>query len=83
MDSRLKGLSIESKNSHNRILTKELFKLQAMKKISNAAATTSATVFSHFRMLYKINMGGFETQWDFIRVQEHPKRTSDEEVTAV
>ena len=35
MDSRLKGISIESNNSHNRILTKELCKLQAMKKISN------------------------------------------------
>ena len=33
--SRLKGLSIESKNSHNGILTKELCKLQAMKKIRN------------------------------------------------
>ena len=30
-----KWLSIESKNSHNGILTKELCKLQAVKKISN------------------------------------------------
>ena len=35
IDSRLKGISIESKNTHNRVLTKELCKLQAMKKISN------------------------------------------------
>ena len=31
----LKGITMESKNSHYRILTKELCKLQAMKKISN------------------------------------------------
>ena len=35
VDCRLKGFSIESKNSHNKILLKELCKLQAMKKISN------------------------------------------------
>ena len=35
IDSRLKGLSIESKNTHNGVLTKELCKLQAVKKISN------------------------------------------------
>ena len=33
--ARLKGLSIEPKNSHNEILTKGLRKLQAIKKISN------------------------------------------------
>ena len=35
IDSLLKGLSIESKNTHNEVLTKELCKLQAVKKISN------------------------------------------------
>ena len=35
LDSRLNELSIESKNTHNGVLTKELCKLQAMKKISN------------------------------------------------
>ena len=35
LDSRLHDLSIESKNTHNRVLTKELCKLQAVKKISN------------------------------------------------
>ena len=35
IDSRLKGLSIKSKNTHNEVLTKELCKLQALKKISN------------------------------------------------
>ena len=35
IDSILKGLSIESKNTHNGVLTKELCKLQAVKKISN------------------------------------------------
>ena len=35
IDSRLKGLSIKSKNTHNEVLTKELCKLQAVKKISN------------------------------------------------
>ena len=35
LDSRLNDLSIESKNTHNGVLTKELYKLQAMTKISN------------------------------------------------
>ena len=35
IDSRLKGVSIESNNTHNGVLTKELCKLQAVKKISN------------------------------------------------
>ena len=35
IDSKLKWLSIESKNAHNGVLTKELCKLQAVKKISN------------------------------------------------
>ena len=35
LDSRLNELSIESKNTHNGVLTKELCKLQAAKKISN------------------------------------------------
>ena len=34
LDSRLNELSIESKNTHNGVLTKELCKLQAVKKIS-------------------------------------------------
>ena len=35
LDSKLNELSIESKNTHNGVLTKELCKLQAVKKISN------------------------------------------------
>ena len=35
INSRLKGISIESKNTHNEVLPKELCKLQAVKKISN------------------------------------------------
>ena len=35
LDSRLNELSIESKNTHNGVLTKELCKLQAVAKISN------------------------------------------------
>ena len=35
LDSRLNELSIESKNTHNGVLMKELCKLQAVKKISN------------------------------------------------
>ena len=35
LDSRLNELSIESKNTHNGVLTKALCKLQAVKKISN------------------------------------------------
>ena len=54
------------------------------------ALAAAATVFSHFWMQYKINMvssyiymGGFETQRDFHKIQEHPKRTSDEEVMVI
>ena len=36
LDSKLNELSIESKNTHNGVLTKELCKLQAMTKISNS-----------------------------------------------
>ena len=36
LDSRLNDLSIESKNTHNGVLTKELCKLQAVTKISNS-----------------------------------------------
>ena len=35
LDSRLNELSIEFKNTHNGVLTKELCKLQAVKKINN------------------------------------------------
>ena len=35
LDSRLNEISIESKNTHNGVLTKELCKLQAVTKISN------------------------------------------------
>ena len=35
LDSRLNDLSIESKNTHNGVITKELCKLQAVAKISN------------------------------------------------
>ena len=36
LDSRLNYISIESKNTHNGVLTKELCKLQAVTKISNS-----------------------------------------------
>ena len=50
-DSILKDLSIESKNTKFGVLTKELGKLQAMKKISSIAAPVAAeaTIFHHFR----------------------------------
>ena len=35
LDFRLNDISIESKNTHNGVLTKELCKLQDVKKISN------------------------------------------------
>ena len=59
MDSRLKGLSIESNNTQNGVLTKELCKLQAMKKNQQLAATAvaeAATVFCHFQVYYKLNI---------------------------
>ena len=40
--SRLKGLSIESKNTHNGVLTTELCKLQAVKKNQQLAAPAVA-----------------------------------------
>ena len=60
MDSKLKGLSIESKNTQNRVLTKELCKLQAMKKNQQLAATAvaaaAATVFCHFWTSFKLKI---------------------------
>ena len=50
--SRLKEISIESKNTKFGVLAKELCKLpQAMKKISNIAAPTTIedTIFFHFK----------------------------------
>ena len=82
MDSILKGLSIESKNSHNGILTKELCKLQAMKKVNkllaHTAATAAATVLNHFRMYYKLNLVS-----SYIWVDLRLKGLSDEEVVVV
>ena len=50
-DSILNYLSIESKNTKVGVLTMELYKFQAMKKISNIATPTTieATVFHYFR----------------------------------
>ena len=45
MDSRLKGLSIESKNTQNGVLTKKLCTLQAGKKISNCSVTPRTIFF--------------------------------------
>ena len=51
MDSTLKVFFIESRNTKFGVLTKELCKLQVMKKISNNAApiAAEATVFRLFR----------------------------------
>ena len=58
--SRLKFLSIESKNTNNGVITKELCKLQVVKKISNLqnllVAAGGATVFYHFQVYYKLNI---------------------------
>ena len=55
-DSILNDISIESKNTKFGVLTKELCKLQAMKKISSIAApaTVEATIFHHFRTYYEL-----------------------------
>ena len=57
-DSRLKELSIESKNTKFGVLTKELCKLQAMKKINSIVAHTAAkaTVFHLFRTKYELKL---------------------------
>ena len=46
--SRLNELSIESKNTHNRVLTKELCKLQAVKKISDLQHLQQPLAFDIF-----------------------------------
>ena len=43
LDSRLNDISIESKNTHNGVLTKELCKLQAVKKISHLQHLSSSS----------------------------------------
>ena len=45
IDSRFKGLSLKSKNTHNEVLTKELCKLQAVKK--SATCSTCCSSSSH------------------------------------
>ena len=57
-DFRLKELSIESKNTKFGVLTKELCKLQAMKKISNIATPVAAeaTVFHNCWTEYELNL---------------------------
>ena len=57
-DSRLKYFSIESKNTKFGVLTKELYKLQTMKKISSIEAPTvvEATVFHHFWIEYELKL---------------------------
>ena len=42
MNSRLKGIFIESKNTQNGVLTKELCKLQAMKKLATCSTCSSS-----------------------------------------
>ena len=49
IDSIIKGLSIESKNTHKGVLTKELCKLQAVKKISNLQYLQQPQSFVIFR----------------------------------
>ena len=51
LDSRLNELSIESKNTHNGVLTKELCKLQAVTKISNLQQHQQPPSFVIFRGL--------------------------------
>ena len=51
LDSRINELSIESKNTHNGVLTKELCKLQAVKKISNLQHLQQPLAFVIFRNL--------------------------------
>ena len=48
LDSRLNELSIESKNTHNGVLTKELCKLQAVTKISNSQQQQQPSTFVIF-----------------------------------
>ena len=92
MDYRLKGLSIESNNSHNGILTKELCKLQAMKKISNLQHLMHQHQQPLFLVIFRCSINSIWYQdiygWirdskGFLRVSEHLKWTPNEEVIAV
>ena len=62
IDSRLKFLSIEFKNTHNEVLMKELCKLQAVvsseenQQLATPAAAVATTVIFHFRVYYKLNI---------------------------
>ena len=58
LDFRLNELSIESKNTQNGVLKKELCELQAMKKsvTSALAAVAITTGFCHFRTSYKLKI---------------------------
>ena len=50
-DSKLNGLSIEFKKTYNRVLTKELCKLQSPEENEQlVAVAATTTVFHHFRI---------------------------------
>ena len=53
--SRLNELSIESKNTHNGVLTKELCKLQAVTKISNSQHLQQQQQPPYFVILWDLN----------------------------
>ena len=57
-DSRLNELSIESKNTQNGVLTKELCKLQVMKKSEtfSTCSSNSSHWFLSFWTYYKLNI---------------------------
>ena len=64
LDSRLNDLSIESKNTQNGVITKELCKLQAIKKLATCNSSSIHLFLSFSDLLYaqyciKIYMDGF------------------------
>ena len=86
--SRLNDLSIESKNTHNGVLTKELCKLQAVKKISNLQhlqqqlQPLSFIIFGGLNFILTLGIGthfklrclGFFSNWN------HPNRNTETQV---
>ena len=82
LDSTLNELSIESKNTHNGVLTKELCKLQAVKKISNLQQQQQPLSFVIFRVLNFIfdtgSLYAFESKVLRVLLQlESPKRSTE------
>ena len=80
LDSRLNYIFIESKNTHNGVLTKELCKLQAVKKISNLQQLLQPLYFIIFEGLNFIFENGswYSFESKVLRVLLQPESPKSE-----